>query len=434
VEQGVEAPNQPAGIPGAAANDERDWWLNRGIDEEIVVSRAKAALSELSGGLGDAGLFVPIAVAMITLNGLNATAVFLVTGLVYIGTALYFRVPVPVQPLKAFAAAAIALQLSAETLAAGALSMAVAMTVLALSGLANWLAARFPLVLVRGIQASVALLLAKAAIDLAARGNWPGLPVIEPTVGLAMAAVACAVLFACRALSLPGSLIVLSAGAAVGLAVGGMPTLSAGPEAVSLSLPSNFGAFATALTTLVLAQLPLTFGNSVVATADAERSYFGERARRVRPARLAASIGIANAVAGVSGALPVCHGAGGVTAHYKLGARTAAATLATGTLFVVLALGLGSALPTLLQVLAPGALAGMLAYVAIQHGLLAIRLERFDDRLIAAGTGLVTLATANLALGFGAGAAVVAARAMWTRRRAARMPLASVRAPREVLR
>jgi SulP family sulfate permease len=378
--------------------------------------KVRSALRELSGGLGDAGLFVPIAVAMITLNGLNATAVFVVTGLAYVGTALYFRVPVPVQPLKAFAAAAIALGLSAETLAAGALLMAAAMAVLAATGFAGWLAERFPLVLVRGIQASVALLLAKAAIELAAKGNWPGLPPIDPAIGLAMAALACAVLFACRALSLPGSLLVLGTGAAVGLAVGGVPSLATGPEPVSFALPTDAGAFATALSALVLAQLPLTFGNSVVATADAERAYFGARAERVRPARLAASIGIANGLAGATGALPVCHGAGGVTAHYKLGARGPAATIAVGTLFVALGLGLGAGLSGLLQVLAPGALAGMLAYVAIEHGMLAARLESADERAIAAGVGLLTLWSGNLAWGFVAGVAALALRGLWRRR------------------
>jgi hypothetical protein len=316
--------------------------------------------------------------------------------------------------LKAFAAAAIALQLSAETLAAGALLMAAAMTMLSAWNLADWLAARFPTVLVRGIQASVALLLAKASVDLAERGNWPGLPSLSPALGMGMAVAACAVLFACRRLSWPGSLLVLAAGAAVGLAVGGAPDLHGGPQPVSLSLPGG-GAFAVALTSLVIAQLPLTFGNSVVATADAERAYFGARAQRVRPARLAASIGAANAIAGVSGALPLCHGAGGVTAHYKLGARTAASTLATGVLFVALGLGLGSSLPNLLQVLAPGALAGMLGFVAIQHGLLAAQLARLDDRLIAAGIGLTTLLSGNLAVGFAAGLALVSGRAAWRR-------------------
>lgn len=382
------------------------------------MATARRWLGELSGGLGDAGLLIPIAVAMITLNGLNATAVFVVTGLVYVGTALYFRVPVPVQPLKAFAAAAIALQLSAETLASGAILMSVAMAVLAAFNLADRLAARFPIVLVRGIQASVALLLAKAAVDLARQGNWPGLPAISAEAGLAMAAVGCLVLFLCRRLSLPGSLIVLAAGAAVGLAVGGLPQLDTGPEPVTLGVPGS-DAFLLALTSLVLSQLPLTFGNAIVATADAERAYFGERAARVRPARLAVSIGIANGIAGVTGALPVCHGAGGVTAHYKLGARTAISTASVGLLLIGLGLVFGSSLPALIQVLAPGALAGMLAYVAIQHGLLAGRLARLDDRLIAATVGITTLIFANLAIGFAIGVGLVGGRAFRRRHRAA---------------
>jgi SulP family sulfate permease len=369
---------------------------------------------ELAGGLGDAGLFIPIAIALITINGLNATAVFAVSGLVYIATALYFRVPVPVQPLKAFAAAAIALGLDAATLAAGGLLMAAAMAVLAATGLAAWLAARFPVVLVRGIQAGVALLLVKAAVELAQRGNWSGLPPIDPALSLAIALSACAVLFLSRRTrAVPGALVVLVAGVAVGLAVGGAPSgLSPGPEAVALSIP-DAAAFATALTALVIAQIPLTFGNSVVATADAERSYFGERASRVQPNRLAASIAGANVAAGVTGGLAVCHGAGGATAHYKLGARTAGATLSVGVLFVVLGIGFGEALPAVLMTLAPGALAGMLLYVALQHGLLAARLDRLDDRLLAAGVGLVTILSGNLAIGFGGGVAVLALRAMW---------------------
>src|SRR5215216_1298741 len=363
---------------------------------------------------------------MITLNGLNATAVFAVAGLVYMGTALYFRVPVPVQPLKAFAAAAIALHLSAETLAAGALLMAGAMAVLAITGTAGWLAQRFPTALVRGIQASVALLLAKAAIELAQKGNWDGLPPIDPTVSLFIAAACCVVLLGVAGDRwLPGSLMVLGAGAAIGIGVDGLPSgVGLGPEGISWSLP-NVPDFVTALTALVLAQIPLTFGNSVVATADAERAYFGERARRVDPPRLASSISFANVAAGLTGGLPVCHGAGGVTAHYRLGARSAAATLAAGGLFLALALTLGDSLPALLRLLVPGALAGMLLFVAIQHAMLAARLERLDERLIAAGVGLVTLLSGNLAIGFGAGIVVRVARARSGSRRTARKHRAS---------
>ena len=367
--------------------------------------------SEIAGGLGDSGLLIPMAIAMITLNGLNATAVFAGAGIAYIATALYFRVPVPVQPLKAFAAAAIALDLHADVLAAGALLMAAAMAVLALTGAAGWLAARFPPVLVRGIQASVALLLAKAAVELAQKGNWAHLPPIDPALAVAMAVVCCGLLLAWGdGGRLPGSLIILGAGAVVGVAVSGPPSgLHLGPQSLTPAVPDG-PAFGTALTTLVLAQIPLTFGNSVVATVDAERNYFGERARRVRPRAVAGSIALNDTLAGLIGGLPVCHGAGGVTAHYKLGARSAVATLFTGTLLLTLAITFGAALPDVLTRLTPGALAGMLLYVAIQHGLLASRLDRLDDRVIAAGVGLATLISGNLAIGFGAGIVALAVR------------------------
>jgi sulfate permease, SulP family len=365
---------------------------------------------ELGGGLGDAGLFVPLAVALVAVNGLNATAVFAGAGLVYLATALYFRVPVPVQPLKAFGAAAIALKLEADVIAAGAILMAAAMALLAATGLAGWLAERFPLVLVRGIQASVALLLCKAAVELAYKGNWEGLPAVSSNVSMAFAAAACAVLFLLRDRSVPGTLLVIAAGAGTGLAVAGsLPHAGFGPQPVGLSVPDG-AAFATARTALVIAQLPLTFGNSVVATADAERVYFGRRAARVRPNRLAGSIGAANLLAGLTHGLPLCHGAGGVTAHVKLGARTAGATVTVGLLYLTLALAFGASLPAVLRLLVPGALAGMLLFVAIQHGILAAQLDRLADRTLAAGVGLVTLVSGNLAIGFGAGAAVLLAR------------------------
>lgn len=371
---------------------------------------------ELAGGLGDAGLLIPLAVAMITLNGLNATAAFAVVGIAYIATALYFQVPVPVQPLKAFAAAAVALGLDAEVIAAGALLMSAAMAILVVTGAATWLARRFPLVLVRGIQAAVALLLAKAAIELASRGNWDGLPAITPAVGFATTLAALAVLFLARdSWRLPGSLIVLAAGFGAGLAIDGVPSgLELGPQPLGFAVPDP-GAFGTALTALVIAQLPLTFGNSIVATADAERSYFGARAARVQPRRLAASIGIWNLGAGLLGALPLCHGAGGVTAHYRLGARTAGSTVAAGTLFLALALAFGGSLPVVLQLLVPGALAGMLAFVAIQHGMLAMRLESTADRWIAGVVGATTLLSGNLAVGFAVGVMILVARVLRAR-------------------
>jgi hypothetical protein len=66
----------------------------------------------------------------------------------------------------------------------------------------------------------------------------------------------------------------------------------------------------------------------------------------------------------------------------------------------------------------------MLLYVAIQHGLLAARLDSAFERVIAAGVGVVTLLSGNLAIGFGAGAAVLLAR--WAAERLAVDPVRDV--------
>src|SRR5262249_2664816 len=105
--------------------------------------------------------------------------------------------------------------------------------------------------------------------------------------------------------------------------------LALGPS--QLHLPDlSLQTFATAALVLVLPQLPLTFANSCLATADAARTYFGECATRVRPGRLALSLGLANLLAGAISGMPVCHGAGGLTAHRSFGARSGGAPIAMG--------------------------------------------------------------------------------------------------------
>src|ERR671921_797802 len=62
---------------------------------------------EAAGAVADVGVLVPIAAALIVSNGLSATAVLLPAGLLYIAAGAVYRLPVPVQPLKAFAGHAL---------------------------------------------------------------------------------------------------------------------------------------------------------------------------------------------------------------------------------------------------------------------------------------------------------------------------------------
>jgi sulfate permease, SulP family len=119
--------------------------------------------AELAGAVGDLGVLVPIAVALIVKNGLTPTAVLLPAGLLYVVGGLIYRLPVPVQPLKAFGAIAIAHGFGADDIAAGALLMGLLFLVLGASGLLDWVAKVFPQPIIRGIQLSVGLLFCQLA-------------------------------------------------------------------------------------------------------------------------------------------------------------------------------------------------------------------------------------------------------------------------------
>ena len=121
---------------------------------------------ELAGAVADLGVLIPIAVALIVSNGLSATAVLLPAALLYIAVAFMYRLPVPVQPLKAFGAIAIANGLGSDEIAAGALLMGAIFLVTGRLGLLDLAARAFPRALVRGVQLTVGLLFLKIAWGL----------------------------------------------------------------------------------------------------------------------------------------------------------------------------------------------------------------------------------------------------------------------------
>lgn len=87
----------------------------------MQINSFRFSLRELGGALGDLGTLLPLMVALILINGLNVTIVLIMVGLFYLGSGLYFRLPTPVQPLKATSAIAISLGLSVGTIGAAGL-------------------------------------------------------------------------------------------------------------------------------------------------------------------------------------------------------------------------------------------------------------------------------------------------------------------------
>lgn len=348
--------------------------------------RPRFDVRELAGAVGDVGVLVPIAVAMIVVNGVSPTAALLPAGVLYVIAGWYYRVPVPVQPLKAFGAIAIAAQLGTDEIAAGALLMGVVFLLLGGTGLLDRAARVFPLPLVRAVQLSVGLLFLKVAVGLVTAPPATFTDHTRPVGYLVGGALVVAVL-AGLLRQYAVSLALVAVGAVV-VVLSGPGEVALGPA--PLDLPDlSWPVVVAAALTLTLPQIPLTFANSCVGAAEAARSYYGPAARRVTPDRLAVSLGVANLGVGAVSGMPLCHGAGGFTAHRAFGARTGGASIAMGALLLVLALGVGAGLAPALQAFPLPVLAGLLSIAGLLHITLLRDLRRPVDWAFAVGVGLL---------------------------------------------
>ena len=371
-------------------------------------------LGDATGALADLGVLVPLAAALILVNGLDAGAVFLCAGLLVLGAGVAFRIPFPVQPLKALTAVAVAQELAPGVIHAAGLELAAFLLLLSVGNVAGLVARIFVKPVVRALQLGVGALLVIAAVRLVA--DPPEVFASPPSPWpMVLAAVAfAAVAVAAHRGRFVWALVLFAAGL-VATVVATSPELS-GP---SLSIPELAippgSAFSTAFVLLVVPQLPLTFGNAVVAVNDLSHEYFGESAHRVTPSRVCRSAGIANAGSALLGGMPMCHGAGGLTAHVRLGAATAGMNVLLGSVFLILGLFFAAQIPVVLGLLPVSVLAAFLAYAGVRHAWLVADLRGgpLAIALVAGGLGawLGNLAiTAALALTLEHGRRVLLAR------------------------
>lgn len=333
---------------------------------------------ELAGAFGDIGTSLPLIVAVLLATKLPAAGVLLAFGLAQIATGLLYGLPMPVQPLKAMAVVVIAGQASGGLLQMAGLMIGVLMIGLSASGLLGWLSRVIPLCVVRGLQAGLGLMLARTAAKLVGR---------EPSLWSWTAALAAIAVLALLRKNprLPGALLVI--GAATAWALLFRVDWSAVAPAIGFAVPGRAvwpaDQWLAALTLLVLPQLPLSLGNSVIATQQTARDLFPERAFSLR--KLGLTYGGINLLVPWLGGLPVCHGCGGLAGNYALGARTGGAVVIYGTMFVVAGLLFSGVFVTLVQAFPPAILGAVLLVEASVLVLLVRDLRASPAALALAG-------------------------------------------------
>ena len=187
---------------------------------------------------------------------------------------------------------------------------------------------------------------------------------------------------------LPAGLLVVSGGLVIGLIFGSYEGF--GQFRLGLHLPPvmPYGMITRvdlsfALLVLVLPQIPMTLGNAVIANADLSRVYFGEDSERVTHRALCISQALANFLSFVVGGMPLCHGAGGLAAQYRFGARTAGANIMIGSVFLILALFLGKHSLSIIYLLPLSVLGVLLIFAGAELGLTIIDLREREEFFVA---------------------------------------------------
>jgi hypothetical protein len=338
--------------------------------------RLRFSLTELSGAVGDFGTILPLLLGVAVVCRLPLAPMLLFIGVWYIIAGFYYRLPVPIEPMKAIAVIAIAEALTAGTIAAAGILLGF---IFLLFGFGTWMASLerwIPQSVIRGVQLGLALLLLRTTITFA-MGD----------LGFFLLGTAVVIGFFLlhRFVHLPdlSAILIILLAIVAGIWIHGIPGWQFIPS-LSIALPS-LEIFPSAFTVLVVPQAFLTLSNAILATTLLLKDLFQEDV----PARdLSRMIGAMNLVSVPLGGFPMCHGAGGLAAQYRFGARTGGSSIYAGAILILLALFFGGS--EVLGIISSGFFGALLLFAALELARHGIKTEQYVITLCIAVLALVT--------------------------------------------
>ncbi|OMO54248.1 sulfate transporter [Corchorus capsularis] len=391
--------------------------------------------SELSGAVGDLGTFIPIVLTLTLVSHLDLSTTLIFTAFYNIATGLLFHIPMPVQPMKSIASVAVSEtpHLTTSQIATAGASTAIVLLVLGATGLMSTLYRVLPLPVVRGVQLSQGLNFAFSAIkyirynqDFVASKSttareWLGLD------GLILALSSLLFLIIVtgsgdqhtleddesidneprsrisRRLrifsSIPGALIVFLLGLV--LCFIRDPSIfndiKFGPSKIGF-LTITWEDWKTGFLKGAVPQIPLSILNSVIAVCKLSGDLFPDR--EISAAKVSVSVGIMNLVGCWFGAMPVCHGAGGLAGQYRFGARTGWSVVFLGIGKLVIGLVFGNSFVRILSAFPIGILGVLLLFAGIELAMASRDMNSKEESFVMLVCAAVSLTGSSAALGF----------------------------------
>ena len=366
--------------------------------EDIPETGNRYNLNELAGAFGDLGTLVPFVVAYIVILKMDGAAVLLGMGAALIVVGALYRTPFPVQPMKAIGTVAVGQAavagLTASAVVAAGLVTGIIWLVLGATGLAKRAADLIPRPALLGVILGLGLSFMLEGLRMLSANAWVG-------GGL----VALTLLMIGRP-RFPAMLVLLVIGCAIALIeqpglAAELGTISPTFELPGLAWPAltwNDVWLGTIL--LALPQLPLTFGNALIAITDENNRLFPNH--RTNENRVAVSTGIMNLWSSAIGGIPLCHGAGGMAGHIRFGATTGGATVMLGVLLTATALVFGGSISLLLRVF-PQSVLGVILFMAGAELAMTSKEPGPEkvDRFLVLATAAIAVLNVGLAVIFG---------------------------------
>ena len=313
-------------------------------------------LAEISGSFGDMGTLLPLLIALAVQHSISLPTTLVFSGLANIFTGLAFGLPLPVQPMKAIAAVAIAQSLTLKETVSAGIFVAAAIAFLSITGLIRWFTNVIPLPIIKGIQLGTGLSLIIAAGPIYKHNTESNWVVFLAFLGLLISTTIYK--------RLPYALVVLIVGIIVIVVFYPndkdyipLPDYPVGPGQshpndsydtegpwfriwyphTTIPSPQDF---AKGVIDAGIGQLPLTTLNSVIAVTFLAADLFPPATTVPTPSTTAVglSVAAANLIGCWFGAMPVCHGSGGLAAQYRFGARSGASVIFLGLVKLLLGL------------------------------------------------------------------------------------------------
>ena len=339
-------------------------------------------LEEFSGAFGDSITVIPLLIGIAITTEANLGHLLIFFAVFQILTGLYYRLPMPVEPMKALAGLTIAGTLTYNQAAAAGIVLGVLLLVSGSFGLMKLLSEFVPVSVVRGIQLGLGFILMRTSVGYIADKVWLSLTGIG---------VVLLFLFLNKIYSTPdlSAFIVLLLGLAYGLFANGVPRV----EIMKLPV-MQFPQLADFPRGIVLGALPqffLSVGNAILATSLLFKDLLDTE---VEPDSLSQSMGIMCIVSSLFGGFPACHGSGGLSGQYRFGARTGGSNLILGLVYLGIAVIAGSS--GFLKFFPLSVLGALLVFIALQLGAAATKTEQWMVTIVVA---LISFFF-NIALGF----------------------------------